>query len=62
MSLWLEMNDILAVRFVDHGRFDSMQELWRDIPVLAIISDDRDRFPVVSGKHSNYWSTTLRLE
>jgi len=56
------MNDIPAVRVVDHGRFDSTQELWRDIPVLPIISDDRDRFPVVSGKHSNYWSTALRLE
>jgi len=38
-----------------------VEKLWCYVPVLSIVSDDRDRLSIVSREHANNKGTTTRL-
>jgi len=61
-SFWFEVDYLAAARFLALGRFHLTQKLRRYVPVLSVISDDRDRLSVVPREHTNDQGASSRLK
>ena len=61
-SFWFEANYLAAARFYALRRCHFAQKLRRYVPVLSVVSDDRDRLSVVSREHTNDQGSPSRLK
>ena len=61
-SFWFEANYVAAASFFAFRRYHLAQKLWCYVPVLSVVSDDRDRLSVVSREHANDQRAPSRLK
>jgi hypothetical protein len=61
-SFWFEPNYLAAAMFFALRRCHLAQKLRRYVPVLSVVSDDRDRLSVVSREHTNDQGAPSRLK
>lgn len=58
----LQPNDVRRVSLRCLKRTSPAQQAWRDVPLAAVIGDDRHRFPIVSCEYAFNQGVTIALE